>query len=288
MNENKLPTFEELSRPLTIFSYKWFKWGLVRFFLNTVGRLSNGIRIGFRYGFDSGTMLDYVYENNPQGLFFVGKLIDKNYLNGPGWTGIRQRKAHLKTILREVIENNHKINKATVIMDVASGPGRYLIEIKQEYYRFDLQIICRDMDEEGLDLGRKLCRQISVSGIKYEKADAVSPEALKSASPKPNVIVVSGLYELFTNDEIIKKTMNNIAGVLNPGDYFIFTNQPYHPQLELIARTLPNRLKEFWVMRLRPDNEVKSWAAACGFKHIKTLLDGYGIFSVHLFQKQAA
>lgn len=285
MKGNKLPTYEELSKPLTIFSYKWFKWGLVRFFLNTVGRLSKGIQVGFKYGFDSGTMLDYVYENNPQGLFFIGKLIDKEYLNGPGWAGIRQRKIHLKGVLREIIESNRKINKGTVIMDVASGPCRYLIEIMQEHQKYDLKILCRDMDEEGLNLGRKLCNQLGIEGIKYEKGDAFSPEILKSAVPKPNVIVVSGLYELFTNDEIIKKSMGNIAAVLNSGDYFVFTNQPYHPQLELIARTLPNRLKEYWVMRLRSDNEVKSWATACGFKHIKTLLDTYSIFSVHLFQK---
>ena len=285
MQKNKVPAYEELSKPLKIFSYKWFKWGLVRFFLNTVGRLSKGIRIGFKYGFDSGTMLDYVYENKPQGLLFIGKLIDKAYLDGPGWVGIRQRKIHLKGILREVIENNRKINKSTVIMDVASGPGRYLIEIMQEHQRYNLEILCRDMDEQGLNLGRKLCSQLGIEHIKYERANAFSPEILKSAVPKPNVIVVSGLYELFTNDEIIKKSMTNIAAVLNSGDYFIFTNQPYHPQLELIARTLPNRLKEYWVMRLRPDNEVKSWAMAAGFKHLKTLLDSYSIFSVHLFQK---
>jgi SAM-dependent methyltransferase len=285
MKEKKLPTYEELSKPLTIFSYKWFKWGLVRFFLGTIGRLSQGIRVGFKHGFDSGTMLDYVYENKPQGLFFIGKAIDKVYLNGPGWAGIRQRKIHLKAILAAAIENNRRINKATVIMDVASGPGRYLIEAKQDHQKYGLKVICRDMDEQGLDLGRKLYCQLGIEDIKYEKADAFSLEALKSANPKPNVIVVSGLYELFTSDEIIKKSMSNIATVLSSGDYFIFTNQPYHPQLELIARTLPNRLKEFWIMRLRAEVEVKSWAAAAGFKHLKTLIDAYGIFSVHLFQK---
>lgn len=285
MGSVRIPSYEELSKPLTLFSYKWFKWGVVRFFINTAGRLSKGIRIGLKHGFDSGTMLDYVYENNPQGWLFVGKLIDKAYLNGPGWSGIRQRKIHLKGVLREVIEANRKNGKDTVIMDVASGPGRYLIETRREYGKHGITIICRDMDEKGLNLGRKLCSKLGVDSIKYEKADAFSPEALKRAEPAPNVIIVSGLYELFTNDDIIKKSMSNISAVLKSGDYFIFTNQPYHPQLELIARTLPNRLKEYWVMRLRPDSEVKTWAGASGFKHVKTLLDGYGIFSVHLFQK---
>ncbi|MDD4954895.1 MAG: class I SAM-dependent methyltransferase family protein [Candidatus Omnitrophica bacterium] len=285
MNAKKLPTYEELSKPLTIFSYKWFKWGLVRIVLNTIGRLSKGIRIGFKYGFDSGTMLDYVYENNPQGWLFFGKLIDREYLNGPGWAGIRQRKIHLKQILNEAIQGNRRNSKDTIIMDVASGPGRYLIETMQEYRKSGIKVICRDMDETGLNLGRQLCSRLGIEGIKYEKADAFSLETLKNTEPVPNIIIVSGLYELFTNDDIVKKSMDNISAVLKPGDYFIFTNQPYHPQLELIARTLPNRLHEFWVMRLRSDNEVKSWATALGFKHVRSLLDGYGIFSVHLFQK---
>lgn len=84
-----IPAYEEISKPLTAFSCRWFKWGIVSFILNTVGRLSKGIRIGFKHGFDSGTMLDYVYENKPQGAFIIGKLIDRNYLDGAGWTGIR-------------------------------------------------------------------------------------------------------------------------------------------------------------------------------------------------------
>jgi hypothetical protein len=36
------------------------KWALLRGLLASVGRASKGIRISYRYGFDSGTMLDYL------------------------------------------------------------------------------------------------------------------------------------------------------------------------------------------------------------------------------------
>lgn len=281
-----LPTFEDISKPVTPFSLKWFKWGLFKLILNTIGRLSKGIRMGFKYGFDSGQMLDYVYENKPQGVFFIGRFIDKIYLNGPGWIGIRQRKIHLKMILKEIIENNNKIGKETTIMDLASGPGRYLLETIQEKPNYNFQVICRDINENGLEQGKHLAKELGIKNIKYEKSDAFSLEDLKRANPQPNVVVVSGLYELFTDNDMIKKSMKDIFAVLAYGDLFIFTNQPYHPQVEVIARCLPNREGKLWVMRLRSDDEVRKWVEEAGFKEIKIWIDKWGIFSVHLAMKK--
>jgi len=59
--------------------------------LKAAGRLSNGVDLGWRNGFDSGLSLDYVYKNQPRGTTPVGRLIDKLYLNSIGWRGIRQR-----------------------------------------------------------------------------------------------------------------------------------------------------------------------------------------------------
>lgn len=141
------------------------------------------------------------------------------------------------------------------------------------------------MDEEGLKQGRELADGLKLKGIKYEKADAFSLSDLKAAAPKPNIIIVSGLYELFSDNEAIKKSMKDIFSVLEKGDYFIFTNQPYHPQLELIARILPNRLGKPWVMRLRPDELAREWAIEAGFEYSKTLIDESGIFSVNVAKK---
>ena len=74
-------------------------YGVAKLGLATLGRLSQGIRVGWRRGFDSGESLDYVYENAPRGSLLVGKLIDRVYLGSPGWRGIRARKANLKELI---------------------------------------------------------------------------------------------------------------------------------------------------------------------------------------------
>jgi len=280
-----LPTYEELLKPLPVFSLSWFKWKMVAWTLRNMGRLSEGIRIGLRHGFDSGQMLDYVYQNEPRGSWSLGKAIDKAYLNGPGWAGIRQRKAHLKQLVKEVIASNSSVGKKTVVMDVASGPGRYLLEVLKETAPGEAEVICRDLNENGLAQGRALAKEWGLSSIKYEKADAFSPQDLKKASPRPNLIIVSGLYELFTDDDVIKRSMRDIFRTLAGGDSYIFTNQPFHPQLELIARTLPNREGKLWVMKLRTDEQVRSWAREAGFEVGKSLIDAAGIFSVTLAKK---
>src|SRR4051794_30552865 len=96
------------------------------------GRLSRGIEIGWRCGFDSGLSLDYVYKNEPHGWGALGRLIDKSYLNSIGWRGIRQRKANLNKTLRDVILKMHRGHRPVRILDIAAGAGRYVIEIIRE------------------------------------------------------------------------------------------------------------------------------------------------------------
>src|SRR5437879_9201516 len=133
------------------------KWTVMRGILSTVGRTSKGIRIGYKYGFDSGTMLDYVYVNQAQGNFGIGKLIDRLYLNAIGWQAIRARRALLKQMLHGEIERNRALGKATRLLDVAAGPGRYLQELllECEPERGDLHILCRDLSIDGLAQGAK-------------------------------------------------------------------------------------------------------------------------------------
>ena len=104
------------------------RFAIVRAGLKMAGRLSRGVDLGWRSGFDSGLSLDYVYKNEPGGSIGLGRFIDKSYLNSIGWRGIRQRKANLEAALHEVIGEVHGEGHAVRILDIASGPGRYVIE----------------------------------------------------------------------------------------------------------------------------------------------------------------
>ena len=76
---------------------------------------------------------------------------------------------------------------------------------------------------------------------------------------------------------------------MQPGGYLVYTNQPWHPQLEMIARALTShRGGEPWVMRRRSQAEMDELVATAGFRKLSERIDEWGIFSVSLARREEA
>jgi len=76
----------------------------------------------------------------------------------------------------------------------------------------------------------------------------------------------SGLYELFPSNEPVLTSLRGLADAIEPGGYLIYTNQPWHPQLEFIAQVLTNREGERWIMRRRTTAEMDELVRVAGFE----------------------
>lgn len=249
--------------------------------IRTVGRLSTGISMSFKYGFISGLMLDYIYENKPQGRFLIGKWIDRAFLNNVGWQAIRQRKENLKKYLKQIIKDNRANGNKTVILDIASGPAKYLIEVIAEMGKEGIYAICQDIDQRWLENGQKQAKDRGiVNNIRFEKGDAFNPELLCNISPKPNVIVSSGFYDWITDDELIKKSFGYCYQALAGKGAIIFTNQAAHKQMELVSRAFVDFNKEPLRMKVRAPELINAWASDAGFRNLATSLDQWGLYSV--------
>ena len=58
------------------------------------------------------------------------------------------------------------------------------------------------------------------------------------------------------------QSLSGLAKVMESGSYLIYTGQPWHPQLEMIARTLTShRGGQAWVMRRRTQAELDTLVA---------------------------
>ncbi len=263
------------------------KWALMRGILSTVGRASKGIRIGYRFGFDSGIMLDYVYLNHAQGIAGVGRLIDRVYLNAVGWRAIRARRALLQQMVLAEIERNRAQAQPTRLLDVAAGPGRYLQELlHQSQPRDDLRILCRDLSLENVLEGTKQVEAAGLQNILFEQGDAFDPAPTDAQlGGAPNVIVVSGLYELILEDALIQQSLARLYQLLAPGGSIYFTTQTNHPQLDFIANVLPNRNGVLWVMKCRPVTQLEEWARRAGFVQLTSQVEEVGLFTVTRGQK---
>jgi hypothetical protein len=175
-------------------------------------------------------------------------------------------------------------------MDIAGGAGRYLLDVLADPESgADLKILCRDWSESALATGSASARDMGLSErITYLRGDAFDEASLASVEPKPSVAVVSGLYELFPENDRLQRSLRGLFSAVNAGGWLIYTCQPWHPQVEMIARTLTNRDGKFWVMRRRPQGEMDALVEAAGFRKEKQWIDEFGIFTVSIARKPGA
>jgi len=261
--------------------------------MKTTGRLSDGIRLGWRSGFDSGSMLDYVYENRARGKLVVGRLMDRVYLNSAGWAGIRQRKLNVERLLHEAVERVSETGTPAHILDVATGQGRYVIDTLTASLTVSHRLrsvpqptaLLRDYDSTNVEAARTLAVQRGLKGIKCEQADAFDEASYASLDPRPNIAIVSGLFELFSDNALVRRCLDGIVSAIDEEGYLIYTGQPWHPQIEMIARVLTNRNGEPWIMRRRTQIELDALVHEAGFEKIRTRVDKRGIFTVSLATK---
>jgi SAM-dependent methyltransferase len=264
------------------------KWAVVRGAMTTVGRLSDGVRLGYASGFDSGATLDYVYENRPRGKTLLGRMIDRGYLNSIGWRGIRQRKVNLERLLRRAIDELHADGRAVRMVDIAAGAGRYVLETmtSAEKDGIESSAVLRDYRQSNLDAAQKRAADLGLGErVRFLLADAFDRQSLAATSPRPTIGIVSGLYELFPDNEPLRRSLAGLADAIEPGGYLVYTCQPWHPQLELIARTLPNREGKPWVMRRRTQAEMDALVRSAGFEKVDQEIDRWGIFTVCLARR---
>jgi SAM-dependent methyltransferase len=257
----------------------------VRAALKIGGRLSKGIGLGWQSGFDSGRSLDYVYENRPHGSSRLGKFVDANYLNSIGWRGVRQRKANLERALRDAIEKLQTEGRPIRILDIAAGAGRYVLETMRRLPDISMSATLRDNKQENIDAARALAEEFGLENVTAGIGDAFDRAALAAFAPRATIGVVSGLYELFPSNDAVLESLGGLSGGIEPGGYLIYTNQPWHPQLEFIARVLRNREGQPWIMRRRTTAEMDELVRAAGFEKVTMEVDEWGIFTVSVARR---
>ena len=262
-------------------------FALLRGGMKTGGRLSKGIDLGWRSGFDSGLTLDYVYENKAHGTTPLGRLIDRNYLNSPGWRGIRQRKENLQTLLGRVIERAHADGLPVRILDVAAGGGRYLLETMRALPGIPMTALLRDYKQENVDAAARLATEFGLTNITVELGNAFDRSSIAALNPRPTIAIVSGLFELFPENAGVLESLRGLAEAIEPGGYLVYTNQPWHPQAEFIARVLRNREGKPWIMRRRTTAEMDELVSVSGFEKKEMEVDEWGMFTVSVARRRS-
>jgi alpha-beta hydrolase superfamily lysophospholipase len=275
---------DQLATPLPRLSPRGLYWSLTRAAMRLGGALSDGVRLGQDTGFDSGSTLDYVYRNTPSSRSKLGRFIDHNYLQSIGWRGIRQRKVHVEELIRDAMQRLTAEGKPVRVMDIAAGHGRYVLEALDSAAVRPESILLRDYSDLNVRQGSELIAKKGLQGIaRFVKGDAFDRASIADVTPRPTLAIVSGLYELFPDNEMVTRSLAGVADAVPSGGFLIYTGQPWHPQLEMIARALTShRGGAAWVMRRRTQGEMDQLVERAGFRKLAQRIDEWGIFTVSL------
>jgi alpha-beta hydrolase superfamily lysophospholipase len=278
---------DALAAPLSPWSPRGMYWAATRAALRIGGVLSEGIRLGHATGFDSGSTLDYVYRNRPTGSTPLGRWIDALYLSSIGWRGIRRRKLHIEELLLRAMTAARESGMAVRIVDIAAGHGRYALDAIDSSPSRPDSILLRDYSEINVAQGSALIRAKGLGSIaSFVSGDAFDRSSLARIEPRPTIGIASGLYELFADNSLVGNSLAGLAEAIPAGGMLIYTNQPWHPQLELIARALTShRGGKAWVMRRRTQAEIDQLVREAGFRKIEERIDPWGIFTVSLARR---
>ena len=100
-----------------------------------------------------------------------------------------------------------------------------------------------------------------------------------------NLAIASGVFELFGDNSLVGTALTGMYQALTDGGYLIYTNQPWHPEQEMIGKTLNNHQGKDWVMRCRSQAEMDQLVERAGFVKVAMRIDEFGIFTVSLAKK---
>jgi hypothetical protein len=145
--------------------------------------------------------------------------------------------------------------------------------------------VLRDYKRENVEAAQRLAGEFGLTNVTVESADAFDQASLAAIKPRPTIGIVSGLFELCPANAGVMASLSGLAEAIESGGYLVYTNQPWHPQVEFIARVLRNREGEPWIMRRRTTGEMDELVRAAGFEKAEMEIDEWGMFSVSVARR---
>jgi hypothetical protein len=274
--EVALPSFADLQHDLPPTSPRAWRFAALRAGSRAGALVSDGLRIGYRHGFDSGPFMAHVYANRPSGRTPLGRAVDARLLRRRTCVAFRDIRALAERAVLDALRAAR--SPAPLVADLAAGPAPYLLTALTRHPR--ARAIVADADPDALEQARRAAGSLGLSGrVRFLRADAFDRDALAALRPAPDVVVELGLYGIYHDDALIEGHLHDLAQLVGPGQ-IVFNVQTRNPEIEHIARVWVNHDGGRCVWRLRPVEQLLDWAAAAGYEPAAVEADRFGIYRV--------
>jgi SAM-dependent methyltransferase len=269
------PPFAALKRDLPATSPRAWRFAALSAASRGGAVLSEGLRIGYAHGFDSGPFMAHVYADQARGRTAVGRKLDRRLLDRVTCRAFREIRELARVAVGEAIAAHP--GESPLIADLAAGPAPYLLE---ELARHPgATALVRDIDPVAIAQAQAAAARLGVADrVRSEQADAFDRAALAMCGPV-DVMVELGLYGIYHDDLLVERHFADLAELVTPRQ-IVFNVQTHNPEIEYIARVWRDHRHERCVWRLRPVELVLDWAARAGYAPVTIRSDANGIYRV--------
>ena len=93
------------------------------------------------------------------------------------------------------------------------------------------------------------------------------------------------MRESYRSRDLAIDAADRLLDAVEPGGHLLYTNQPWHPQIEFIARVLTNREGQPWIMRRRTQAEMDELVRTAGFEKVSQEIDPWGMLTVSVARR---
>jgi len=141
-----------------------------------------------------------------------------------------------------------------------------------------------EFKKSNIEVGEEVIKKNNLENISFVNYDCFDKETYKKINYTPNIVIISGVFELFEDNNMLENTISGVAEILDKNGAIIYTGQPWHPQLKQIALVLNSHKgnNKSWLMRRRSEKELDSLFEKYNLKKERMLIDNNGIFTVSL------
>ena len=279
-----VPTFAALKRDLPPTSARAWRFGALAAASRAAALLSEGLRIGYEHGFDSGPFMAHVYANEARGRTRLGRTLDRRLLDRGTCRAFREIRELARQAVLEAIDAEP--GRAPVIADLAAGPASYLLEALR--VRPGASAVLCDIAPDALERALAEARRLGVSDrVRAQTGSAFEPDTLAALPARPDVVLELGLYGIYHDDALIERHFRELGRTLRPRQ-IVFNVQTQNPEIEYIARVWRDHRGERCVWRLRPLELVLGWAGAAGYAPAAVRADSQGIYRVVRLERAGA
>jgi hypothetical protein len=242
--------------------------------------VSEGARIGHRHGFDSGPFMAHVYANRAVGRTPLGRRLDRRLLDRATCQAFRDIRGLAEQAVLAAID---AAGADAVVADLAAGPSPYLLHALKQRPR--ATAVLWDIDAGALEQASEAARDLGVQDrVVTRQASAFDRAQLAALTPRPDVVCELGLYGIYHDDALIARHFADLAATVGPAQ-IVCNVQVSNPEIEYIARVWRNAEGERCVWRLRPQEQIESYARAAGFEAATVTADRNGIYRVMRFER---